>query len=131
VRGVTGADDLVVGFLLLVVVGLGPGGMRVIAILRKHRVPGLVVLSTGLTVVGVLAVPGVAYAYNGANAATWANTYALSGDPAPQITFSSDDCTNFVSGALRAGGYPQHIYYNGTVPTSNDTYWYEVASALG
>ncbi|MDA8206225.1 MAG: amidase domain-containing protein [Thermaerobacter sp.] len=67
-----------------------------------------------------------AYSYNGGAAATYADTY-WSNYNSNYPSFI-DDCTNFVSQSLYAGGLPQYVYYNlhTGVPetTSNNAYWF-------
>ena len=66
-----------------------------------------------------LAVSAPAFAYNGPAAASYADTWALSNNP-NYLTFG-DDCTNFVSQALNAGGLPT---ITATSTTSDDHYWF-------
>ena len=66
-----------------------------------------------------LAVSAPAFAYNGPAAASYADTWAL-GYNSNYLTFG-DDCTNFVSQALKAGGLPT---ITTTSTTSDDHYWF-------
>ena len=67
-----------------------------------------------------------AYSYNGGAAASYADTYWSNYNP--NYPSFADDCTNFVSQSLYAGGLPQYVYYNlhtgAPETTSNNAYWF-------
>jgi hypothetical protein len=65
-----------------------------------------------------------AIAYDRTAAKTYADKYALSYNSA--YTKFTDDCTNYVSQALHAGGIAQKVYYVSGAPfsTSDDHYWF-------
>lgn len=65
-----------------------------------------------------------ALAYNGPGAASYADTWALSYNP-HYLRFS-DDCTNFVSQALHAGGLAYKGYQKN--PGSNANWWQDAAN---
>ena len=78
------------------------------------RWPFVAVLALGLTVV----VASPTLAYNPTAAAQYADQWALSRNPAYRQY--SEDCTNFVSQALHAGGYA----YTGSSKTHYQSWYY-------
>jgi hypothetical protein len=79
------------------------------------------ILVAGASTALLCLVAGNAYAYNGTTAATYADKYALS--PNGSYYSFSDDCTNFVSQALRAGGHKFHGTPSGLVLNNNSQWW--------
>ena len=68
-------------------------------------------------------------AYNGGNAAAWADLHALSCPSTPLIPCDQEDCTNFVSYALfMGGGLPQSL---GNGDTSSNGNWFSSKDGLG
>jgi hypothetical protein len=88
-----------------------------------HRKLPVLALSVLVLVFASLAFASAAFAYNGASAATYADTYWQTYNPAwPSFANSGGDCTNFVSQALYAGGISMR-----TSPTySGNAAWYMV-----
>jgi Putative amidase domain len=88
-----------------------------------HRRLALFALSVLVLVFASLAFAAAAFAYNGAAAAVYADTYWQTYNTAwPSFATSGGDCTNFVSQALYAGGINMR-----TSPTySGDAAWYMV-----
>jgi Putative amidase domain len=81
---------------------------------RRRRLPLIALLTTAC----LAATAGPASAYSGSGAASYADKWATS-DNYPTYPIFSSDCTNFVSQALHAGGYPfRNEPENGT-----DTWW--------
>jgi hypothetical protein len=92
----------------------------------RCRWPWRALAISALSVVPILTIVTPAFAYNGNNAASYADTWALSRNPSfPD--FGGDDCTNFVSQALHAGGFPEK-YISPLQSTSSDHYWFMVFS---
>jgi hypothetical protein len=74
-----------------------------------------------LLVVSLAATASAAFAYNGAAAAAYADTYWQNYNPAwPSFANRGGDCTNFASQALYAGG----IAMRPSPPYSGDASWY-------
>ena len=73
----------------------------------------------------ILATSPPAAAYNGQTAANYANVYALSYNP--NYPADTDDCTDFVSQALHAGGQPIRVY-DGTVSPTNINNWWDFST---
>ncbi|MFT4298351.1 MAG: amidase domain-containing protein [Aeromicrobium sp.] len=94
-------------------------------------------LVSGSFLVGVaLASPSVASGYNGANAAAYAQKYACNGKSCGNSAYKrqTNDCANFVSQAMAAGGSPQwgpaytyRWYYNKS-NHSKSTSWINVGA---
>ena len=83
----------------------------------RHRALALSIL----TAAPVVTLVSPAFAYNGTQAASYADQFALTYNGSfPRF---SDDCTNFVSQAVNAGGYSMHPTPNDQ-STSNDAYWF-------
>ncbi|WP_162233018.1 amidase domain-containing protein [Nostocoides japonicum] len=76
-------------------------------------------LAALLAAVATVTLAGPAEAYDGGDAAAYADTWALSYN-SHYLKFG-DDCTNFVSQSLHAGGKPFVGY--GTSPTSDSVWW--------
>jgi len=91
-----------------------------------RKAVGVLVLCMGLLVVG----GGVAQAsYSGANAKYYADLFAV--NPNHGLPVYSDDCTNFVSQAMRYGGHPQvGTPVSGQV-LHNDAEWWMTANGDG
>jgi hypothetical protein len=85
--------------------------------LLARCIQGTVVLFLCLVV--PLAIASPAFAYNGAAAAQYADQYATSPNSGSYPVFS-DDCTNFVSQAVHAGGYS---FVGGSSSTSDYRWW--------
>jgi hypothetical protein len=81
---------------------------------RRRRLP-LIAL---LTAACLAATAGPASAYSGSGAAKYADTWATS-DNYPTYPIFSSDCTNFVSQAVHAGGYP----FRNEAGTGTDSWW--------
>lgn len=79
-----------------------------------------VMLVAALTTGVAVASASPALAYSGSAAAQYADTYATSPNNGTYPVFTAD-CTNFVSQALHAGGYPFRQY--GTNSTGSDAWW--------
>jgi hypothetical protein len=88
-----------------------------------HRRLSVLALSVLVLVFASLALTSAAFAYSGAAAAAYADTYWQTYNPAwPSFANSGGDCTNFVSQALYAGGISMR-----TSPTySGNAAWYMV-----
>jgi hypothetical protein len=77
-------------------------------------------LAAGLAVSIVSVTAGPADAYDGAAAATYADTYATSPNSSQYPVFTTD-CTNFVSQAVHAGGFP---FRNANKDSTSVTNWW-------
>lgn len=86
----------------------------------KHKRRLVAFLTAALTMVIVSASTSPASAYSGSAASSYADTYALTPNSAMYPVFSSD-CTNFVSQAAYAGGYP---FRNFEQNAGSDTSWW-------
>jgi hypothetical protein len=84
--------------------------------MRVVRTLAIAVLSACFVLVGT-----DAFAYNGAAAAAYADKYATVQNAA--YYHFSDDCTNFVSQAMRAGGHKFHGTPSGLVLNDNSQWW--------
>ena len=73
-----------------------------------------------------------AASYNRNAAVAYADTYATSPNSANWPVYS-DDCTNFASQVLLAGGMPMYVNYNthtgAPETTTNDSYWFYQSGA--
>ncbi len=65
--------------------------------------------------------PLYASAYNGSSAANYAQEWAYSYNPQYPVSTNREDCTNFVSQCIRAGGISYMWYGN---PTTYLPWWY-------
>src|SRR6266498_5120626 len=89
-----------------------------------RRASRLVLVVFALVVLSA-ATSSVAVAYNRATAATYADTYWQSYNPAwPSFAKNGGDCTNFVSQALYGGG----ITMRPSPPYAGDQAWYMLQS---
>jgi hypothetical protein len=89
-----------------------------------RRASRLVLVVLALVALAAATSPA-AVAYNGATAATYADTYWQSYNPAwPSFAKRGGDCTNFVSQALYAGG----IAMRPSPPYAGDAAWYMLQS---
>lgn len=77
---------------------------------------------------GVVWTGSVANAYSGTSAATYANKYATS--PNGAYYHYTDDCTNFVSQSMRAGGHKFHGTPSGLILNDNSQWW-ELSGGAG
>ncbi len=82
----------------------------------KGRFIGLLTASLAASAVCVTA--GPAAAYSGTTASAYADKYATSPNSSLYPVFGSD-CTNFVSQAVHAGGYPFRNPYQSTTSVTN------------
>lgn len=94
--------------------------------MKKWGLNLVLTLSTGVVGLGVMSPIAFASSYNGSAAAAYADQYAINGNTAYPIY--SDDCTNYVSQALAAGGFPEVVDYNLNtgmpIQTSDNRYWF-------
>lgn len=74
------------------------------------------VVAAAMGLLGVMATP--ANAYNGGQAASYANSYAINRNTY-WLVFSND-CTNFISQAMHAGGLATNVEWS-SIPSDN--YW--------
>jgi hypothetical protein len=86
----------------------------------RHRIGLPLLAAIALSVAGTCIGAGSAHAYNGGSAASYADQYALSYNSA--WNSFPDDCTNFASQALYAGGEPMTA---NTGSVTDDHYWFD------
>ena len=88
------------------------------------RTSRLVLVVLALVVLSAVT-PSTAFAYDGATAAAYADTYWQSYNPEwPSFARKGGDCTNFVSQALYAGG----LSMRPSPPSTGDEAWYMLPS---
>jgi hypothetical protein len=95
-------------------------GMGQFFIRRNNMRKGLITLLCTVIFVNMLLVSPV-FAYSGSAAKNYADTYATSPNSGVYPVFS-EDCTNFTSQALFAGGYSMIGAYPNN--STDDHYWY-------
>ena len=82
--------------------------------------------TAALTVSLISATASPALAYNGGQAAQYADKWALTPNTAAYPMFVKNDCTNFFSQAARAGGYP--FRNAGKSPAGATSWWFASGS---
>src|SRR5438128_9857359 len=96
--------------------------------ITMHKRLMVLTLSVLVLVFASLGLASAAFAYNGAAASAYADTYWLNYNPAwPSFANSGGDCTNFVSQALYAGG----IAMRPSPAFSGAAAWYMVKNRRG
>ena len=91
--------------------------------MKKKTTLFIIIILTAIILTGVLVSLIFAFAYDGNSAANYAWQWAYSYNPQYPEPANGEDCTNFVSQCIRAGGISYMWYGN---PTSYLPWWYVV-----
>ena len=95
--------------------------MRAREQIRSLKRDGTVAVATAM-IAGALLVPANVRAFNGNAAANYADQYAL-GNNTKDYPIWDNDCANYTSQVMRAGGYPWHNMGGST--TDNHNWWFK------